>query len=213
MIFKNLIYLIKETFAEWSEDKATRLAAALAYYTSFSLGPMLVVIIAIAGLFGGQDAIQGHVMAQIGDLLGQEGGEFINNMIQSASKLSTGTIAAIVGLITLLFGALGVFGELQNALNTIWEVKPKPVKGFMNSIWHYVVKRTLSFTMLIVIAFLLLVSLALSAGLSALGDYFGNMFTFPEVILQVLNFIISFILITLLFALIFKCCPCKRSVA
>jgi membrane protein len=204
---KDFTYLLRETFAEWSEDKATRLAAALAYYTSFSLAPMLVVIIAIAGLVGGRDAIQGYLMGQIESLLGPQGGEFVSSMIQSASKLSTGVIATVLGLITLLFGALGVFGELQNALNTIWEVKPKPVKGFMNSIWHYIVKRALSFTMLLVIVFLLLVSLVVSAGLSALGEFFGNSFALPELILQVINFVISLGLITVLFALLFKYLP------
>lgn len=206
-MIKNLIYLLKETFAEWSEDKATRLAAALAYYTSFSLAPMLVIIISIAGLFGGQDAIHGYVMDQVNNLLGPQGGEFVASMIQNASHAKTGTVATILGLVTLLFGALGVFGELQNALNTIWEVKPKPIKGLVNSLWHYIVKRVLSFTMLIVIVFLLLVSLVVSAGLSALGDYFGNTFAIPELILQVINFVISFALITVLFALIFKYLP------
>jgi membrane protein len=204
---KNFLYLIKESFREWSEDKATRLAAALAYYTSFSLAPLLVVVIAIAGLFGGQEAVHGYVMNQIGDLLGADGGEFVASMIDSASKFETGAVAAVLGLVTLLFGALGVFGELQNSLNTIWEVKPKPIKGFLNSIWHYIIKRLVSFTMLMVIVFLLLVSLVISAGLSALGEYFGNTFAVPEVILQVLNFVISFGLITVLFALLFKYLP------
>jgi membrane protein len=204
---KDYLCLVKESFREWSEDKAARLAAALAYYTSFSLAPMLVVIIAIAGLFGGGDALHGYVMDQIGDLLGPEGGEFISSMIESASEISTGWIAAGLGLITLLFGALGVFGELQSSLNTIWEVKPKPIQGFLNSIWHYIIKRAISFTMLMVIVFLLLVSLVVSAGLSALGEYFGSTFALPEFILHTINFVISLGLITLLFALLFKYLP------
>ena len=146
-------------------------------------------------------------MDQIVDLLGQEGGEFVAGMIESTSRPSAGIAAAALGLVALLFGALGVFGELQNSINTIWEVKPRPVQGIMNSIWHFIVKRAVSFTMLTVIVFLLLVSLVVNAGLSAMGEYLGSMFAIPEFILQVLNFVISLVLITLLFAMLFKYLP------
>lgn len=205
---KNLVYLIKETFAEWSEDKASRLAAALAYYTSFSLAPILVLIIGIAGLvLGNSTAVHDLIMTQVGDLLGDEGALFISSMIKNASKPSTGVIATIVGVVTLLFGALGVFGELQNALNTIWEVQLKPITGLANNIKHYLVKRVLSFAMLMVILFLLLVSLVISAALSAFGDFMDNAFAISEIVMQMFNFLFSFGLITLLFALIFKYLP------
>lgn len=199
--------LLKETFREWREDGAARLAAALAYYMIFSLAPLLVLIIAIAGLVGGREAAQTQTMAQVEDLLGSDGREFVQGMIESASKPSTGLLAALVGAVTLLFGALGVFGELQNSLNTIWEVKPKPAKGFLDGIKRFVVDRLLSFTMVLGIGFLLLSSLVISAALSALGEYIGARWPLADIWLELINFVISFVVITLLFGMIFKFLP------
>ena len=150
--------LFKETFREWRDDNAARLAAALAYYTTFSLAPLLVLVIAIAGLLGGREAAQDQTMAQVQDLIGVEGREFVQGMIESASKPSTGIMATIVGIITLLFGARGVFGELQNSLNTIWEVKPLPAKSLGEGIRRFIAGRFLSFTVVLGIGFLLLAS-------------------------------------------------------
>jgi membrane protein len=186
------------------------LAAALAYYTTFSLAPLLVLIIAIAGLVGGREAVQNQAMAQIQDLIGKDGRDFVEEMILSASQESTGIVATIIGTITLLFGALGVFGELQNALNTIWEVRPLPARGFVQGLKRFVFGRLLSFTMVLAIGFLLLVSLVISAGLSALGEYFGEAGRVNEILLQLLNFILSFGVIMLLFALMFKFLPDAR---
>jgi membrane protein len=199
--------LLKETFREWREDGATRLAAALAYYTTFSLAPLLVLIIAIAGLVGGHEAAQNQTMAQVEDLLGTEGREFVQGMIESASRPATGLVATLIGVMTLLFGALGVFGELQNSLNTIWEVKPKPAEGFLDGVKRFIVKRLLSFTMVLGIGFLLLASLVVSAAVSALGEYIGSRWPLADFWLQLINFIISFVVITLLFAMIFKFLP------
>ena len=199
--------LLKDTVREWREDGANRLAAALAYYTTFSLAPLLVLIIAIAGLVGGRDAAQTQTMAQVEDLLGSEGRDFVQGMIESASRPTTGLAATLIGAVTLLFGALGVFGELQNSLNTIWEVKPKPAKGFLDGLRRFVLKRLLSFTMVLGIGFLMLASLVLSAVLSAVGEYIGNRWEFADFWLQLINFMISFIVITLLFAMIFKFLP------
>ena len=114
--------LVKTVFSDWSEDRAPRLGAALAYYAVFSLAPLLVLLIGIAGLVFGQEAVESRVMAQVGGLVGDEGGTAISEMIRSARKPSTGIIATAIGLVTLLFGASGVFGQLHDALNTIWEV-------------------------------------------------------------------------------------------
>src|SRR5688572_20344642 len=160
--------LLKDTFREWREDGANRLAAALAYYTTFSLAPILVLIIAIAGLVGGREAAQTQTMAQVEDLLGSEGRGFVQEMIESASRPTTGWTATLVGAVTLLFGALGVFAELQNSLNTIWEVKPKPARGLLVGIKRFILKRLVSFTMVLGVGFLLLASLVISAALSAL---------------------------------------------
>ena len=199
--------LVKETFTEWLEDGANRLAAALAYYTTFSLAPLLVLIIAIAGLVGGREAAQTQTMAQVQDLLGVQGREFVQGMIESASRPTTGLAATFLGSVTLLFGALGVFGELQNSLNTIWEVKPKPAKGLLDGVKRFVVRRLLSFTMVLGIGFLLLASLVLSAAISAFGEYVGNRWPLADFWLQLLNFVISFAVITLLFAMMFKFLP------
>ena len=199
--------LFRETFREWRDDNATRLAAALAYYTTFSLAPLLVLVIAIAGLLGGREAAQNQTMAQVQDLLGVQGKEFVQGMIESASKPSTGMAATIIGVVTLFFGALGVFGELQNSLNTIWEVKPKPAKNFIDGIKRFVGRRLLSFAMVLGTGFLLLASLVLSAALSALGGYIGTRWLVADLWLQAINFFISFGVITLLFAMIFKLLP------
>ena len=199
--------LLRDTFREWREDGANRLAAALAYYTTFSLAPLLVLIIAIAGLAGGREAAQTRTMAQVEDLLGVEGREFVQGMIESASRPATGLLATFLGAVTLLFGALGVFGELQNSLNTIWEVKPKPAKGWVDGVKRFVLRRLLSFTMVLGIGFLLLASLVLSAALSALGEYIGTRWPLADFWLELINFLISFVVITLLFGMIFKFLP------
>jgi membrane protein len=199
--------LLKATIQEWQEDGATRLAAALAYYTTFSLAPILVLIIALAGLFGGREAAQTQTMAQVEDLLGSEGREFVQEMIESASRPTTGWTATLVGAVTLLFGALGVFAELQNSLNTIWEVKPKPARGLMDGIRRFILKRLMSFTMVLGVGFLLLASLVISAAVSALGEYIGTRWPMADFWLSLINFTISFIVITFLFAMIFKFLP------
>ena len=203
----NVLDLFKETIREWREDGANRLAAALAYYTTFSLAPLLVLIIAIAGLVGGREAAQSQTMAQVQDLLGEDGREFVEGMIESASQPETGLAATFIGAVTLLFGALGVFGELQNSLNTIWEVKPKPARNWIDGVRRFVVRRLLSFTMVLGIGFLLLASLVISAAVSAFGEYVGNRWLLADFWLGLINFIISFFVITFLFAMIFKFLP------
>jgi membrane protein len=194
--------LLKEAVSEWSEDKAPRLGAALAYYTIFSVAPLLIIVIGVAGFVFGWEAAQGQIVGQLQGLLGEEGGKAIQAMIQSASeKKTTGVFATLFGLITLLFGASGVFGELQDALNTIWGVKPKPGRG----IFGVIRQRFLSFGMVAVIAFLLLVSLAVSAALAAVGTFMEGVL--PTEILHVTNFIVSFAVITVLFAMIYKVLP------
>jgi membrane protein len=199
--------LLKETFREWSEDGASRLAAALAYYTTFSLAPLLVLIIAIAGLVGGHEAAQNQTMSQVEDLLGTEGREFVQGMIESASKPATGLTATLIGVVTLLFGALGVFGELQNSLNTIWEVKPRPAQSLLDGIKRFIGRRLLSFTMVLGIGFLLLASLVVSAAVSAFAEYIGTRWPLANFWLELINFLVSFAVIMLLFAMIFKFLP------
>jgi membrane protein len=200
---KDIIPLIKESFSDWSEDKASRLAAALAYYTVFSISPLLVIAIAIAGQVFGQEAAQNQIVGQIQGLVGRESAEAIQGMIENARRPSASLFAASVGVITLLLGASGVFGQLQDALNTIWEVMPRSDRGIMGTIKD----RFFSFTMVLGVGFLLLVSLIISAALSALNNFMTGLLPGIEIVWQILNFIISFGVITVLFALIFKVVP------
>lgn len=195
--------LTKAAFSEWDDDKASRLAAALAYYTAFSLAPLLVIAIGIAGLVFGDDAAQGEIVGQLQGLIGVDGARFVEQMIAASRAPATSITATVFGVAVLLFGASGVFGQLQDALNTIWEVKPRPGRG-----WRGIIRdRFLSFTMVLGTGFLLLVSLALSAAAAALGRYLSGALPIPEFALQAVNVIVSLGIITLLFALIYKVVP------
>jgi membrane protein len=207
---KGFIQLVRQTITEWSEDNAARLAAALSYYTTFSLAPLLVIIISLLGLFGVRDAIRDQILNQVQDLTGQQGAQLVEGMIETAAIPTAGILTTTIGVVTLLFGALGVFGELQNSLNTIWEVKPRPREGLLATVRSLLLTRVISFAMILVIGFLLLVSLVISAGLSALGDFLGDTLFFSEILIQIINFIISFVVITFLFALIYKYLPDAR---
>jgi membrane protein len=200
---KTLWEIVKETGSDWSEDNATRLAAALAYYTVLSIAPLLVVAVSVAGLVYGEEAARGQIASQIASVVGPEAGKGIETMISNAKSPEAGTIGSIVGIIVLLFGASGVFGELQQSLNSIWEVAPKPGLG----IWGWLRARFFSFSMVLGVAFMLLVSLVLSAMLAGIGDMFSNALPGGAWVWQVVNFVVSFAIIAMLFALIFKVVP------
>jgi membrane protein len=159
--------LLRATCSEWSRDKVPRMGAALAYYTIFSLAPLLVIAIAIAGLVFGVQAAQGEITGQIQGLIGWEGAKAVQAMIQSAHKPAHSAIASMVGVLALLLGASGVFSEMQDALNSIWHVSP----GDKSGVWNLVKARFMSFGMVLGIGFLLLVSLLFSAVLAALAKY------------------------------------------
>ncbi len=204
MKIQDIWELLKATFSEWSEDKASRLAAALAYYTVFSLAPLLIIAIAVAGMVFGQEAARGEIVAQIESVVGQQGAEAIQTMIANAGQSTDGgIIATVIGLATLIFAATGAFAQLQDALNTVWEVSPETGSGVLGMIRT----RFLSFTMILGIGFLLLVSLVISAALSAIGGFFGNLLPGYDILWQGVNFLISFGVTTLLFAMIFKVLP------
>ena len=195
--------LLKTTYTEWSEDKASRLAAALAYYTAFSIAPLLLISIAVAGLVFGQEAAQGQLFGQIEGLLGAEGAAAIETAVAGSNDRSAGVLATIIGLATLLWSASNVFGQLQEALNTIWEVHPDPTAGIMATIK----RRFLSMTMVLGIGFLLLVSLVLTAALGVVGNFFNNLIPGGAAVWQVVNFIVSFVVVMALFAAIYKVLP------
>jgi membrane protein len=195
--------LLKQTFSEWQEDKASRLAAALAYYTDFSIVPLLLIAIAIAGFFFGDEAARGQVVDQAQGLFGQEGAATLETAIENANKPTTGLLATIIGIGAMILGATGFFGELKGSLNTIWEVEPKPGGG----VWAMIKDRFLSFTMVLGIGFLLLTSLVLSAALSGLSGFFEAAMPGSSLLAQAVNFVVSFGVITLLFAMIYKILP------
>ena len=198
-----VIEMFKAAFAEWSEDKASRLAAALSYYSAISLAPLLIVLLSIAGLVFGREAASGHIAGQVQGLVGQDRAQVIEDIIANANKPATGVVSGVVGTIILLLGAAGVFGALQDGLNTVWEVEPKPGRGVVGILKD----RFLSLTMVLGVGFLLLVSLVLSAALALLGKYFAGILPLHPLVLEVMNFVLSFGVITLLFALMFKILP------
>lgn len=201
---RGIFTLLKDAGKEWSEDKVPRLGAALAYYTVFSLAPLLILIIAIAGLTLGQrESAQEAVISQLRGLVGQEGASVIETAIENSSQPATGIIASVISVVTLLLGALGAFGQLQDALNTIWEVKPKPGRGIAGIIKD----RLLSFSLVLVIGFFVVVSLAASAALTALGTFLSNVVPGPEIVMEIVNFVISLVVISVLFAIMFKYLP------
>jgi membrane protein len=206
-LLKNLPTLIKLTYQGWKEDNGSRLAAALTYYTVFSLAPMLIIAIAVAGLIWQRQAVQDQVLSQIQGLVGEQGRTFVSGLLDSASKPAQGVLATIVGLVTLIFGALGVFNELHNSLNTVWDVPEKKISGMWQSSKEIVINRFLSFTMILGVGFMLLVSLVVSTGITAFGNWIGALLPFHEVILQIINLVVSIGIITVLFALIFKVLP------
>lgn len=208
-LFSNLPALVKLSYQDWKDDKASRLSASLAYYTIFSLAPMLLIILAITSIFWSRDAVQDQVLNQVEGLVGAEGRTFISDLLNSASTPASSILGTVVGVVTLIFGALGVFNELQNALNTIWEVQEEEntKSGFIEGIKKIIFGRLLSFSMILGIGFLLLVSLVISAGLSAVQETIGNTIPVTEIFLQLVNLVISTGVITVLFALIFKFLP------
>ncbi len=199
--------LLKESASEWIEDKSPRLAAALAYYTVFSIAPLLIIVLAVLSLFwAGQDGgAQAELMQQISGTVGPEGADAIRSMLENANQpgSNSGVFGTIVGIVLLLVGATGVFVQLQDALNDVWEVQKKPSYGIKGLI----MSRILSFGMILTIGFLLLVSLVLSVVVSQLTAFISDLGGFGEFVAQLVDFVISIGVFTLLFAALYKVLP------
>jgi membrane protein len=193
--------LLKSIFSECITDNVQRMSAALAYYTIFSLAPLLVIAIAIAGLAFGEKAAQGGIVGEIQELIGQDGAKAVQTMIQSAYKPAHSVIASGIGVVILLFGATGAFSEVYDALNIIWDVDEKPSAGM-----SILKARFLSFGMILIIGFLLMVSLVVSATLAGIAKYAASGLVVAPV-LHSIDFVFSFAVITVLFAMIFKTLP------
>ena len=196
--------LTKQSVSSWSDDYAPSMGAALSYYTLFSITPLLLIVISIAGLLFGADAVSGVIVAQLQSLMGDEGAKAIQEMLSSASRPTTGGFTAAVSIVGLLIGATTVFNELQSGLDRIWRV---PAREKTSGIWTLLRTRLLSFGMILGVIFLLTISLVTSAALSALGKWWGAWFGGWETLAHVLDLVINFALLTLIFALIYKMIP------
>lgn len=193
--------LLRQAFADWQKDNAARLGAALSYYTLFSLAPLLIVAIAVAGFFFGHEAAQGQIVVQIQGLVGDEGARAVQDMIENSRQPAVGLLATVIGVATLLLGATGAFTELKSALNIVWDVPDEG--GGLRALLR---GRLWAFAMVLAVGFLLMVSLLISAAVAAAGGFFEWMGIAPAAV-QLVNSVASFLVITVLFALLFKFLP------
>ncbi len=201
--------LLSASFSEWNRHKGPRLGAALAFYALLSLTPLLLIVVSIAGLVFGRQAAQSQIVWQVRDLVGPSGAQAIQALLEGSRNTTHGILATVLGLLTLLLGASGVLIELRDALNTIWEVPPAQTTGLQNLLEIFK-ERMFSFALVLAIGFLLLVSLALNACISALGALSAHAFPISPGILDIANTLLSFIVVTGLFAAIYRIMPDVR---
>ena len=195
--------ILREAVNDWIADRAATQGAALAFYSVLSLVPLVVISLALVGLFFEEKVASSHFLGQVQSMVGKEGAEAIGSMLENADRPQSGTIAAVLGMATLLFGASGVFGQLQETLNSIWDVKPRSSGGF----WGMIRTRFLSFAMVLGTGFLLLISLILSATIGAIGQYFATLRPEMEALVHLGNEAVTFLVMTMLFAMMFKLLP------
>ena len=203
----SMVELVKHSVVAWFDDYAPSMGAALSYYTLFSLAPLLLLVIAVAGLLFDTDAARGQLMAQLGGLIGTEGARAIEDLLKSASRPTESVIASILSVVTLLVGATSIFAELQSDLDRIWRA---PAAAKPSGLWGLLRTLLLSFGLIVSIGFLLLVSLVVSAGLAAFGKWYGAWFPGWVITLQALNQIVSLAFMTALFALMYRILPSVR---
>ena len=202
--FKGFIEIFKNSFTGFSDDKVTKLSGSLAYYTVFSMGPLLIVIISLCGLFLGREAVEGKIYGQLSGFVGADTAVQLQEIIKNASLAGKSKLAAIVGGIILLIGATTIFAEIQDSINSIWGLKPKPKRGWLKMVQN----RVLSFSVIISLGFLLLVSLSISS----IIDGFSNRLKahFPDitiVVFYIINVLITMLVTALIFGVIFKVLP------
>ena len=203
MRVREIYRLLKQTITEWLDDRGFTRAASLSYYTVFSVAPLLLVAVAVAGVVFGRDAVSGQLEQELRGLVGESGAAAIQDMMKAAARQGGGVLASIVGVALVLVGATGAFVELQDTLNDMWGVDKNKTSGVI----AFLRARVLSLAMVLVIAFLLLVSLVVSTALSAVGTYAAHTLPGWQLVLQVANFVLSFAVITVLFATIYKFLP------
>jgi membrane protein len=206
-LFKGLLNVLKNSFKGFGDDKVTKLSGSLAYYTVFSMGPLLVVIISLCSIFLGREAVEGQIYGQLDSFVGHNTALQLQEIIKNASISGKGKPAAIIGIITLLIGATTVFGDIQDSINKIWGIKPKPKKGWLKMLRN----RFLSFSVIASLGFLLLVSLGISAVIEGLSNKFRTIF--PDVaivIVYAINLLLTLVITTVIFGVIFKVLPDAR---
>lgn len=204
---RDLFNLSKRAFASWSNDYAPSMGAALAYYTVFSIAPLLLIVISVAGLVFGRDAARGEIFAQLSGLMGAQGAMAVQGLLEAVNKPTEGIVATAIGIALLVVGATTVFGELQDALDRIWRA---PAREKDTGLFNLLRVRLMSFSMIMGIGFLLMVSLVASAALAALGKWWSPLFGGWETLAQTVNFVFSFVMVTVVFAMIYKVMPRVR---
>jgi membrane protein len=207
MTFTDVRLLIDKSVTAWIDDYAPSMGAAIAYYTLFSVAPLIILMIAVAGMVYGKNAAEGEIVAQLQGRIGFQAAAVVQDLIKSVSRPGAGAIASVVGFLTLLIGATSVFGELQSALNRIWRV-PEP--STRSGLFNLVRTRLLSFGMVLFLGFLLLLSLSFWTLLSSVGEWSNNCFSGWQTVLQFANFIVSFLVNACIFAMIYKFMPRAR---
>jgi membrane protein len=201
---KKYFHVLKEAGKGFSQDNCSKLSAALSYYTIFAIGPMLVIVISLSTIFYGRDAVQGRIYSQIKDLVGSDAALQVQDIIKNSQHAHKGPIGTIIGTIFLVIGATGIFTEIQDSINFIWSLRAKPKRGVVK----FVINRLLSFSLIVSLGFLLIVSLVISALLDILSDRLTRFFPNSTVyIFNLVNLGIIFAIISLLFAIIFKVLP------
>src|SRR5450432_3971319 len=196
--------LVRAAVSAWIDDYAPSMGAALSYYTVFSLAPLLLIVISVAGLVFGEEAVRGELFAQLQEMMGSDAAKAVQSLLASVSKPTHGIIGTVIGVAVLLFGATTVFGELQDALDRIWRA---PTRRRSSGLWSLLRARLLSFGLILGLAFLLMVSLVLGAVISALGKWWGPVFGGWEATAQGVNVVVGFVLTTAVFAFIYKFMP------
>ena len=204
LTLKGIWGLLRDSFSGFGQDNVTKLSGSLAYYTVFSLGPLLVVIISLCGIFLGREAVEGKIFSTLDQFVGHDTALQLQQIIKNAFVGGKGTLAAIIGIITLLIGATTVFGDIQDSINRIWGLKPKPKKSWLKMLQN----RFMSFSIIVSLGFLLLVSLGVSAIIEALSNRLKA--AYPDVtvvVFYVVDLVLTLIVTTLIFAVIFKVLP------
>ncbi|GIK65160.1 MAG: hypothetical protein BroJett018_29540 [Chloroflexota bacterium] len=207
--FKTFLKLVEQTYNEWKEDKASRIAAALAYYTAFSLAPLLVVIVAVVGFIVNEETVRSRILTEVRLAIGSDAAEFVDGLIHNVNHPAEGVLSTILGIATLLIGSIGALGQLRGALNTIWDVDEQQVKRKTRflGIGNYLKEKLFSFGILLTLGFFMMVSLVISTLLATVDTYMTEMIPEVELLLHWVSNLVTFGLITVLFALMYKFIP------